>query len=64
MARKKDGKTFGEVAIWRQVLIGKWMAGCETAEAVLKKMVAEQLINIMPAGMKVWLLERNPKTGS
>lgn len=64
MARKKDGKTFGEVTIGRQVLIGKWMAGCETAEAVLEKMVAEQLINIMPAGMKVWLLERNPKTGS
>ena len=31
-------------------------------EAVLEKIVAEQLINTMPANMRVWMSERKPKT--
>ena len=34
----------------------------EMAEAVLEKIVAEQLINTMPANMRVWMSERKPKT--
>ena len=63
MARKKDGETLCEMVIRLYDLVRKWMAECETAEAVLETIVTEQLINTMPAEMRIWVSGRKPKMG-
>ena len=59
---KKKGESFGEMVTRLHDLVKKWMTGCETVEAVLEKMVVEQLINTMSGELKVWVSERKPKT--
>ena len=44
MARKKEGETFGEMAIRLHDLGKKWMAGCEMAEAVHGDEVADDYV--------------------
>ena len=38
------------------------MAGCDTVEAVTEKVTIEQLLNTMPADLRIWVGERKPKT--
>ena len=51
------------MAIRLNDMVKKWMTDCETVEAVLEKLVVEQLLNAMQADQKVWVSERKPKTG-
>ena len=62
-ARKKEGETFGEMAVRLSDLAKKWMTECDTVEAVLEKLVVEQLVNTMTTDLKVWVSERKPTTG-
>ena len=39
------------------------MAEGHTVEEVLEKLVVEQLVNTMPAELRIWVAERKPKTG-
>ena len=40
------------------------MAGCETLEEVLDKLVVEQLLDTLGADLKIWLSEKKPKCGN
>ena len=44
-------------------LFKKWTIDCDTVETVVEKMLIEQLLNIMPANLRVWLSEKKPTTG-
>ena len=44
-------------------LAGNWMADVHMVEEVLEKLVVEQLVNTMPAELRIWVAERKPKTG-
>ena len=62
--RKKEGEAYVELAIRLQDLLKKWVAECETVEAVLQKVTTEQLLNTMRAELKIWVGERKPKSAS
>ena len=51
--RMKDREAYVELAIWLQDLLRKWMAECDTMEAVMEKVVIEQLLNTMPADLRI-----------
>jgi len=53
-----------ELAIRLQDLLRKWMVECDTVEAVMEKVAIEQLLNTMPADLRIWVDERKPKTAS
>ncbi len=63
-ARRKEGEAYVELAIRLEDLLKKWMAECETVEAVAQKVAIEQLLNTMPADLRIWVGERKPKTSS
>ena len=42
----------------------KWFDGCDTVEKVCEKLVVEQLMNILPGEIRIWVGERKPTTGS
>ena len=42
----------------------KWMAGCETLEEVLGKLVVEQLLDTMGSELRIWVSEKKHKSGS
>ena len=46
--RKKEGEAYVELAIRLQDLLKKWVAECETVEAVLEKVTTEQLLKKTP----------------
>lgn len=54
---------FGAMVIWLNDLVKKCMVGCDTVEAVLEKMVVEQLISTITTDLKVCVSERKPRTG-
>ncbi len=39
------------------------MDGCETVEAVMEKVLVEQLLEAMPAELRIWVAERKPTSG-
>ena len=49
--QRKAGKAYGELAARLHDLVYKWMTGCETVEAVLEKLVVEQLVSTMPTDL-------------
>ena len=53
-----------ELAVRLADLAKKWMAGCETLEEVLDKLVVEQLLDTLGAYLKIWLSEKKPKCGN
>ena len=61
---RKEGEVYVELAIRLQDLLKKWVAECETVEAVLEKVTTEQLLNTMLAELKIWVGERKPKSAS
>lgn len=62
--RRKEGEAYVELAIRLQDLLKKWMADCDTIETVSEKVATEQLLNTMPADLRIWVGERKPKTAS
>lgn len=63
VARLKDGEAYTELATRLEDLAKKWTADCDTVQAVIEKLVVEQLLNTMPRELRIWMCERNPTTG-
>ena len=61
--RRKAEEAYVELSARLRDLAGKWMAVGHTVEEVLEKLVVEQLVNTMPAELRIWVAERKPKTG-
>jgi hypothetical protein len=43
-------------------LVDKWMQGCEDVKTVKNTIVMEQLIDMLPSHVRVWVKERKPKS--
>ena len=61
-ARRKDNEAYVGLATRLLDLAKKWLTDCDTADKVIKKLVLEQLLDIAPYDLRVWLCERKPKT--
>ena len=53
-----------ELATRLRDLVEKWLTGCTTVEAVMEKIVVEQLIETMPRDLKIWIRDRKPASGA
>ena len=61
VARKpKEG--YAEMASRVMDLLRKWMRECTSMEEVMEVVAVEQMLNALPAEMRVWVCERKPKT--
>ena len=60
--KKKDHEAYTELAARLQDLAKKWLTGCDTASAVLVKVVLEQFLDTVSVELRVWLCERKPTT--
>ena len=50
-AKKKDYEAYAELATRLQDLAGKWLAECDTAAAVVEKLVLEQFLDTVPVDL-------------
>ena len=58
---KKEDKTVSELAVRLDDLLQKWTKDCKTVAEVRDLMVCEQLLNVLPRDLKIWVSERKPK---
>ena len=58
----KDGESYREVAVRLQDLLKKWMEGCVTVDEVFEKILIEQLLNMMPFYLRIWVSEHKPES--
>ena len=63
-AKRTSGEGYLELATRLRDLVEKWLTGCTTVEAVMEKIVVEQLIETMPRDLKVWIRDRKPASGA
>ena len=61
-ASRKPEESYHELVIRMQNLQKKWMRDCTSLEEVFDMLVMEQLINMMPSDLRVWIRERRPKS--
>eukprot|EP00731_Ephydatia_muelleri_P012036 Em0006g930a len=61
---KKEDKTVSELAVRLDDLLQKWTKDCKTVAEVRDLMVCEQLLNVLPRDLKIWVSERKPKTST
>ena len=61
-ARRKDNEAYVELATRLLDLAKKWLTDSDTADKMIEKLVLEQLLDIAPYDLRVWLCERKPKT--
>ena len=61
-AEKHSDKTYRELVVRMLDLARKWNRECTTKEDVLEALTTEQLLNVLPEKMHVWLRERKPRT--
>ena len=59
----KEGEGYAELNLRLQDLLWRWLKGCDSVDAVCEKTLVDQLLNAMPAELKVWVGERKPTTG-
>ena len=59
---KKDGESYRELTTRVQDLFGKWTRRCTTMEELKELMMMEQLLNALPHEVRIWVVEREPKT--
>ena len=66
--RRKENEAYSELATRLQDLAGKWLADCDSVQTIMDKLVMEQMLDVMPANLRIWLCERKPtsvaETGS
>ena len=60
-ARMKEGETHRELSTHLLDLASKWTKECTTVRGVVEMIVKEQLLDTMPASVRVWVHERNPQ---
>ena len=61
--KKESGESNRELATRLTDLAGKWLKQCTTVDKQKDAIVLEQLVNILPLNVQVWVRERKPKTG-
>ncbi len=59
---QKPGKTPWELPTRLQGVARKWLNDCDNVEEVLEAVVLEQLLDKLPAEMRVWVRKRKPAT--
>ena len=62
--RKERNETFRELAVRLGDLAKKWLAGCDSMDEVVDKLVVEQILDTMGSDLKIWVSEKKPKSGS
>ena len=62
-AKKAEGEAYLELATRLRDLLEKWTASCTTLEALKEKIVVEQLLEMMPRDLRIWINNRKPTTG-
>ena len=60
-ARLKEGETHWELATRLLDLASKWTKECTTVRGVVEMIVKEQLLDTMPALVRVWVHEHKPQ---
>lgn len=61
--RKQADESYGELSIRLKDLFYKWVQPkTRTKEEVSEAMILEQLLDIMPPELKVWMRERKPRS--
>ena len=60
---KKEGESYTELATRLSTLANTWLTGCDSASAVIEKLVVEQFLDVVPSELRIWLCERKPATG-
>ena len=63
-AVKKGDETNRELATRTMDLLQKWTKECTSKQEVLEFVAVEQLLNVMPEDIRVWVRERKPKTAA
>ena len=61
-AQRKEGEPYIELATRMADLFRKWVADCNTVEAISEKLLIEQLLNTMPTDLRIWLSEKKIST--
>ena len=61
-ARKKEQESYSEFASRLRDLADKWLAQCDSVPSVIEKVLREQLLDVVPTELRVWLCERKPKS--
>ena len=61
-ASKKDGETNRELVTRLDDFATKWLQGCCTVQEVKDRVVLEQLLNSLPENVRIWVMERKPKS--
>ena len=61
VARKPE-EGYAEMATRVLDLLRKWMRECTSMEEVMEMVAVEQMLNSLPAEMRVWVCEKKPKT--
>ena len=60
---RKEGEAYRELATKLKTLTTKWLGGSDSVADVIEKLVVEQLLDILPQDLRIWLCERKPTTG-
>ena len=60
-SRRKEGEGYIQLAIRMSDLLERWTVGCRSV-AELREMLLEQLLNVMPPELRIWVNERKPKS--
>ena len=60
--KKKPDETYRELATRARDLATKWTRGCTTQEELLELVTAENVLNVLPRDVQVWVRERKPRT--
>ena len=61
--QRKEGEGYVELSLRQQDWLRKWMDNCGTLEAVMEKILIEQLLESMPTDLRIWVAERKPGSG-
>ena len=61
-AAVKEGESHRELAIHLQDAAEKWTKDCGSVQQIREAMVIEQLLNMLPEQIRIWVKERKPKT--
>ena len=59
---KKHNESYQELVIRLGHLVKKWLKDCTTVEAIQDQVVLEQLLNVLPKDMCIFVKERKPKS--
>ena len=62
-ARKKENEAYIEFVTRLADLFRKWTADCDSVADMTEKLLIEQLLDTVPADLRVWLSEKKPTTG-